>query len=167
MPPKYNQTADGYYNSKWGRILIFNGDNYATFAQTCTLALLSARAWSIVTGAEVQPLAANAARLNDWLNRRSTAIQIISSSLDPLHLNPIMNLARNEDPKAMWDELAKSDRSGDKLYVAEVKGNFQAESFDPTKQTIQDFVARLDSHKTLIANINPLIIENNVLDKLF
>jgi hypothetical protein len=84
----------------------------------------------------VQPPAANAARLNNWLNRRSTAIQIISSSLDPLYLNPIINLARNKDPKAMWDELAKSDRSRDKLYVAEVKGNFQAESFDLTKQTI-------------------------------
>jgi len=67
----------------------------------------------------------------------------------------------------MWDELAKSDRSGDKLYVAEVKSNFQAEYFDPTKQTIQDFVARLDSHRTLIANIDLPITESDVLDKLF
>ena len=115
----------------------------------------------------MQPLAANAARLNNWLNRRSTAIQIISSSLDPLYLNPIINLARNEDPKAIWDKLAKSDRLRDKLYVVEVKGNFQAELFDPTKQIIQDFVARLDSYKTLIANIDPPIIENDILDKLF
>ena len=78
-----------------------------------------------------------------------------------------MNLAKNEDPKAIQDKLAKSDRLRDKLYVAKVKGNFQAELFDPTKQIIQDFVARLDSYKTLIANIDPPIIENDILDKLF
>jgi hypothetical protein len=164
MPPKSIQPADGYYTSKWGRILIFNGDNYATFAQTCTLALLSARAWPIVTRGEAQPVANNA--LNDWLRRRAIAIQIISSSVGPLHINSIMDLARNEDPASMWDELAKADRSDDKVYVAQVKDDFQSERFDPTQHTLQDFVARLNSHRTLVANTQLPLEDSDVLNKL-
>lgn len=33
-----------YYTSKWGRVEVFNGDNYATFSTSCRFALATAGA---------------------------------------------------------------------------------------------------------------------------
>ena len=39
------------YNSKYGRVLIFTGENYSAFSTSCYAALIYARAFDIVTGA--------------------------------------------------------------------------------------------------------------------
>jgi len=58
-----NTSVDKYNTTKWGRVLIFTGNNYAAFAQSCTIALVNAKAWSIVNEIEdiLDPNAANAA----------------------------------------------------------------------------------------------------------
>jgi hypothetical protein len=39
-----NTSIDKYNTTKWGKVLIFTRDNYTTFAQFCTIALINARA---------------------------------------------------------------------------------------------------------------------------
>ena len=58
-----NTSVDEYNTTKWGRVLIFTGDNYAAFAQSYTIALVNAKAWSIVNKTKdiLDPNAANAA----------------------------------------------------------------------------------------------------------
>ena len=60
-----NASVDEYNTTKWGRVLIFTGDNYASFAQSCTIALVNAKAWSIVNETKdiPDPIAANIAAI--------------------------------------------------------------------------------------------------------
>ena len=39
-----NTSADKYNTTKWGKVLVFTGDNYAAFVQSCTIALVNAKA---------------------------------------------------------------------------------------------------------------------------
>jgi hypothetical protein len=58
-------TADEYNTTKWGRVLVFTGDNYASFVQSYTIALVNAKAWSIVNETKdiLNPVASNAAAI--------------------------------------------------------------------------------------------------------
>ena len=40
------------YDHKAGKIVIFNGDNFADWERTCEAALIMAEGWDFVTGAE-------------------------------------------------------------------------------------------------------------------
>jgi hypothetical protein len=44
------------FTSKWGEVIIFNGDNYPEFSDSCKLAFIAAGAWRIVTGDETEPV---------------------------------------------------------------------------------------------------------------
>jgi hypothetical protein len=113
-----NTSADEYNTTKWGRVLVFTGDNYAVFAQSCTIALVNAKAWSIVNETEdiPDPNAANAAaiaRRTSWTNRKAIGIQIIFGSVSKYYLNSIMPLVIAKDIMELWKELKKSDRADD------------------------------------------------------
>jgi hypothetical protein len=106
--------SNQYYASKYGRIAIFTGDNYAAFASTCRTALVVVGAWSIVDGTENRPAGAGAGR-RDWDERNRKAIQLISSSGSAPFQPRITDGITEEDAQAMWTELAKEDlvRSSD------------------------------------------------------
>jgi len=63
-------TADStqYYTSKYGRILILTGDNYAALLLIAGLHWLLLRAWSIVDGSEPRP--SGAAAGTSWDDER-------------------------------------------------------------------------------------------------
>ena len=96
-----------FYNSKWGRVVVFKSDNYALFRNTCTVALVASGSWDIVQGTEDQPIGARA--LEDWKKRRNHAIQIISSSVSMNHHMKLLTFITASNPKGMWDKLKKSD----------------------------------------------------------
>ena len=50
-----------YHNSRWDRVVIFNGDNYATFSANCLFALTSTGAWDIVQCTKEEPATNNSA----------------------------------------------------------------------------------------------------------
>jgi hypothetical protein len=80
VPPQITET---YYNSEWGRIVIFTGDNHTNFSISCRFALPSAGSLGIVDGTEEVPanLITNAGK--DWVERRSRGIHLLSSSVVP------------------------------------------------------------------------------------
>jgi len=108
---------------------VFTGDNYASFVQSCTIALVNAKAWSIVNETEdiPDPVAGNAAaiaRRTNWTNRRATGIQIISGSVSKDYLSSIMPLVIAEDIVGLWKELKKSDRAEDLVWVTRIRSTF-------------------------------------------
>ena len=43
-----NTSINEYNTTKWGKVLVFIRDNYATFTQSCTIALVNAKAQTII-----------------------------------------------------------------------------------------------------------------------
>jgi len=164
MASSGNPSNDEYYNSKWGRVVVFKSNNYALFRNTCTVALVASGSWEIVQGTEAEP--AGARLLEDWKKRRNHAIQIISSSVSMNHHMKLLPFITTSNPKGMWDELKKSDRANDVVHMANLRTDFGREQFDPSKQTIQEFVARLDHYRVQLYSTNRPITDEETLDKL-
>jgi gag-polypeptide of LTR copia-type len=153
-----------YNTTKWGKVVIFNSDNYALFEMSCTMALVASGSWPIVNGEEEEPVARGP--LGDFKRRRSIAIQIISSSVAPFYFNDIMPFVRDSDPAGMWKELQKSNRSNDAVYATSIRSQFAMELFDPTKETIRQFVSRLNYYRTQLTMSKDPISEKEILNKL-
>jgi hypothetical protein len=54
-----------------------------------------------------------------------------------------MEFAYNSAVNSMWDKLKESDQTIDAIYVNNIRKSFSSETFDPTKQTVQQFVGKL------------------------
>ena len=112
--------TDKYNTIKQGKVLVFTGDNYASFVQSCTIALINAKAQSIVNETEdiPDPATSNAAaiarRINQT-NRKAISIQIIFRSISKDYLSSIMPLVIAKDIVKLWKELKKSDRADDPI----------------------------------------------------
>jgi hypothetical protein len=89
-----------YYVSKYRRIAILTGDNYAAFSSICRTALVVAGAWNIVDGTEARPAGAGTGRW-DWDERNRKAIQLISSSVAGPLQSRIKAPIEEEDSGAM------------------------------------------------------------------
>ena len=75
----FDITADEYNTTKQGKVLVFIRDNYALFVQSCTIALVNAKAQSIVNETEdiLDPVASNIAAITrriNQINRKATSI---------------------------------------------------------------------------------------------
>src|SRR5450432_1490871 len=164
--PSTQLTAE--YTSKWGKIIIFNGENYPLFSITCKAALVSANAWGIVSRAEPAP--ANARPLEEWNKRRNFSIQIIFSSAGKNYVNSLSTHLDNNDPAGMWEKLKASDRSRDAVFISNVRTNFASQLFDPSKQSMRQFVNILEHYRTQIsatdAPITDIELRNKILQAL-
>jgi hypothetical protein len=154
--------SNQYYASKYGRIAIFTGDNYAAFASTCRTALVVAGAWAIVDGAEDRPAGAGAGR-RDWDERNCKAIQLISSSVSAPFQPRITDGITDEDAQAMWIELAKEDRATNKIYQANLFFQFNQAIWKPQTESIRTFQARLEEIRAQLANTERAISENDMM----
>ena len=45
----------------------------------------------------------------------------------------------------MWDKLKELDQSKDLVYVNNVRKSFTSKTFDPSKQTVRQFVGKLQN----------------------
>jgi hypothetical protein len=154
--------SNQYYASKYGRIAIFTGDNYAAFASTCRTALVVAGAWAIVDGAEDRPAGAGAGR-RDWDERNRKAIQLISSSVSAPFQPRITDGITDEDAQAMWIELAKEDRATNKIHQANLFFQFNQAIWKPQTESIRTFQARLEEIRAQLANTERAISENDMM----
>jgi hypothetical protein len=148
-----------YYVSKYGRIAILTGDNYAAFSSTCRTALVVAGAWNIVDGTEPRPGGA-AGRTWDELNRK--AIQLISSSVAGPLQSRIEAAIKEEDPGTMWTELGKEDRSSSRLHQNTLFSQFHKAIWDPAAESIRTFHARLEDIRAQLAGTERAIPETEV-----
>lgn len=149
------------YTSKWGRIEIFNGDNYPSFAIDCQAALVAANAWRIVRGIEVRP-AGNGNAALDWDKRQGFAVQIIFSSTDKTYKQRISRFLDDNNPTGMWNRLQEADRSRDAIFISNVKDAFQEETFDPVQMTVRQFVTRLEAYRGQIATTDNPITDDDM-----
>jgi hypothetical protein len=148
MASRSTRAADSlpneYYNCKWGKVLIFNGDNYPQFSVSCRGALVSSQSWAIVAGQEREPRGNGGA---DFNKRRNLAISIIFGSVHPDYLYLLEPFLDTSDPQGMWDKLKTADRGRDAIFIANIRAQFAKEYFDPVNQSIRI----LDSYRNQIA----------------
>jgi hypothetical protein len=122
------QPSTDSYSSKWGRVVVFNRENYPTFSLTCKAALVALQSWSIVNGTERDPRGDAEA---DFNTRRNLAIQIIFLSVSQDYVYMIAPFLDISDLKGMWDKLKTLDRGRDSVFVANICAQFAKEIFDP------------------------------------
>jgi hypothetical protein len=153
MASRSTRAADSlpneYYNCKWGKVLIFNGDNYPQFSVSCRGALVSSQSWAIVAGQEREPRGNGGA---DFNKRRNLAISIIFGSVHPDYLYLLEPFLDTSDPQGMWDKLKTADRGRDAIFIANIRAQFAKEYFDPVNQSIRQFKRILDSYRNQIAS---------------
>ena len=87
-----NTPTDKYNTTKQGKVLVFTGDNYAAFVQSYTIALVNAKAQSIVNKTEdiLDLTAANIATIARYINQtncKAISMQIISSLVSKDYLS--------------------------------------------------------------------------------
>ena len=84
-------------------VIPLNGSNYPTWKVQCRMALMKDGLWTIVSGSELPPDAAEADKYAKFVGRRDRALAIIVLSVEPTLLYLI---ADPEDPTVVWKKLA-------------------------------------------------------------
>jgi hypothetical protein len=152
MASRSTRAADSlpneYYNCKWGKVLIFNGDNYPQFSVSCRGALVSSQSWAIVAGQERKLRGAGEANFN---KRHNYTISIIFRLVHPDYLHLLEPFLNTSDPQGMWEKLKTADRGRDAVFIANIRAQFVKEYFDPANQSIRQFKRILDSYRNQIA----------------
>ncbi|KAM3077359.1 hypothetical protein ACMFMG_006709 [Clarireedia jacksonii] len=91
--------------------VIYNGDNYFVWVQSCMSALIGKRCLEIAQGTEQIPAMPNNQQTVSWnlymdgQIRRAQAIDIISSSVNETQRSRLMPFIQALDPAGMWNEL--------------------------------------------------------------
>jgi hypothetical protein len=129
-------TSTTDYTCKWGRV--FNSENYPVFHASCMVALTVADAWGIVQGTDIMLNGVQA--LANWKLQRQRAIQIICGSINSNYIRKIIQFIETKDPQAMWNEIAKTNYANDRAYISELCANFHQEVFNPSKESVCQFV---------------------------
>ena len=155
-------SANTYYDSKYGRIVIFTGDNYPVFKQSCSFALRAADVWNIVQGEEPRPEGAQ--RIKDWEERARRACQLITSSISEGLYNSVTVYAGN--PVAMWQALSANDRTLNRIYQQSLLEQFYQEKWNYTTETLRMYLNRLDTYRTQLADTPIVISEQMLLSRL-
>ncbi len=159
-----NTDQGGYYNSKYGTVAIFNGDNYAEFRSTCEAALSTLGALDIVIGTELEPSTGVTAR-REWLELRTKALIIINSSISTNYIQELLPLIKTRDLSSIWTRLAQYDRGTDETYVRGVRIEFDKLTLG-AKESIQAFRARIEALRNKIKGSNQPITDQDVKFKL-
>ena len=157
MSTNASSTTD-YYTAKAGRIAVFNGDNYPDFRRTCQAALVIVGAWNFIDGQE-DP---TTARTADAIKRRAEGIKHIFNAVGETYQESIADQMTKQNPRLMWEEIAKYDRARNNVYVGEILKQFHALIFDPKKTTIREFVHELEWHKITLQGSSHLLTKQDL-----
>ena len=66
----------------------------------------------------------------------------------------------------MWEKLKASERSRDAVYISNVRTNFASQLFDPSKQSMRQFVNILEYNRTQISATNAPITDIKLRNKV-
>jgi hypothetical protein len=149
-----------YYQCKYGRVELFNDENYPDWSNTLIFFLTADGTWKVVQGIDTAPPAlpanANAARrtaynaeLQEFQVRSAKACSMIISSLSVSYKRYVFG---NTNPKDMWDTLKDQLDS-----LTSNSGPFiRRDQFLNEKHTgkgpILAFFAKLQQYQTQLAN---------------
>ena len=128
-------TSSTDYTCKWGRVTIFNSENYPAFHASCMVALTVTDTWGIVQGTDIMLNGVQA--LANWKLQQHRAIQIICGSINSNYIGKFIQFIESEDPQAMWNEIAKANCANDRIYVPELRANFHQEVFNLSKELVR------------------------------
>jgi gag-polypeptide of LTR copia-type len=90
----------------------------------------------------------------------------MSGSVNPVYRGRIMAFAHNSAVDSMWDKLKESDQTTNAVYVNNVRNSFFSETFDPSKQTVRQFVGKLQNWANRISTAERNINEDEIQEKL-
>ncbi|KAJ8063418.1 hypothetical protein OCU04_008638 [Sclerotinia nivalis] len=161
------------WDSKFGRIEIYTGGNYANWFTGVTLALNASGAHGIVTGDLIRPEPfpsvkanqAQRAQIEAWDKYYQSAVQIVTGSLDNIHKAQVLPFIISRNIIGAWTLLTSSHPALQPTYRYNVMTEFYKESFDPATDTIRGFFNRLLNWQTQLAGTADPIPDSIVIDK--
>ncbi len=124
------------YDHKAGKIVIFNGDNFADWERTCKAALIMAEGWDFVTGAEDSAWVSSA----DGRRRRGEANKIIYNLIGDDYQEEMRMMMKEYNIQGMWEGMKKFNKANDEVYISRLRREFYSTTFDPTKMRIVEFI---------------------------
>jgi hypothetical protein len=63
----------------------------------------------------------------------------------------------------MWNEIAKANRANDRVHISELCTNFHQEVFNSSKESVCQFVERLEQYKTKLMNTDCKLTNDDML----
>jgi hypothetical protein len=160
------------FTCKWDKITIFNRDNYSEFSDSCILAFIAAGAWQIVTGDKTEPgldnhpTDAQVRQHQSFITWQGYAIAILSGSVNPVYRGRIIEFVYNSTVDSIWDKLKESDQTTDAVYVNNIWKSFTSETFDLSKQTVWQFIGKLQNWANHISTAEHSINKDEIYKKL-
>jgi len=150
------------YDHKAGKIVIFNGDNFADWERTCEAALIMAEGWDFITGTE------DPARVNtvDGRKRRGEANKIIFNSIGDDRQEEMRAMMKEYNIQGMWEGMKKFNKANDEVYASRLRREFYATIFDPTKMRIVEFIHILNRFKINLASTPRALTNDDIKEQL-
>jgi hypothetical protein len=162
-------SAKTQVKTKGGYVVIYNGDNFPTWARTAEIALHVVRAWDIVEGTEPAPPAnATSVLRKDYQERESAAIEILSTSLKPEFTAYIMTPLRANDPRSMWQELQQLNRNANVGHSGRLKDRFNSLAWDPSNKdkTLRQFATDLKDLQLQLVDTEHKVSDTEVVTRV-
>ena len=138
------------YDHKAGKIVIFNGDNFADQERTCEAALIMLEGQDFVTSAE-DP---NQVNLADGRRRRGEVNKIIYNSIGDDRQEEMRAIIKAYDIQGMWEGMKKFNKANNEVYISRLRREFYSTIFDPIKMQIIEFLYILNRFKINLALIS-------------
>ena len=150
------------YDHKAGKIVIFNGDNFADWERTCEAALIMAEGWDFVTGAE-DPARANTV---DGRRRRGEANKIIFNSIGDDRQEEMRTMMKEYDIRGIWEGMKRFNKANDEVYISRLRREFYSTTFDPAKMRISEFLHALNRYKINLASTPRPLTNDDIREQL-
>ncbi|QSZ36236.1 hypothetical protein DSL72_007362 [Monilinia vaccinii-corymbosi] len=105
-------------STRWGPVVVFDGDNWFEFYESCVCALASAEAIAIVQGDEVEPKDGSESELFSFKERRGHAMPIINSGVNSVFRSGVVGFLTTYDVVGMWKHLKSYDCIGNRMCIS-------------------------------------------------
>ena len=124
------------YDYKVGKIVIFNGDNFADWERTYKAALIMLEGQDFVTSTEDL----NRVNLADRRRRRGEANKIIYNLIGDNRQREMRAIIKAYDIQGIQKGIKKFNKANDEVYISRLYREFYSTIFNPTKMRIVKFI---------------------------
>jgi len=83
------------------------------------------------------------------------------------HRRKVLSFGEKRDVPGAWQELAKLNRANDPVWVNSTIQQFNQERFDPTNQTVQQYVDILQNYASQLEGSSRPITDDNIKERLY
>ena len=117
------------YDHKAGKIIIFNGDNFADWERTCKAALIMVEGWDFITGVE-DPAQVN---LANGRRRKGEVNKIIYNLIGHNYQEEMHMIIKEYNIQGIWNGIKKFNKANNKVYIFRLYREFYSTIFNPIK----------------------------------